>query len=94
MAGLEETCSHVASVLFTAEANSQFKQQTSSTSLPCARLPPSFQYVPYIEVGEMDFKTPGMKRKLAARQRNSALDYDDGNNNGNISMQRDSCNCF
>jgi len=36
---------------------------------------PSFQYVAYIEVGEMDFKTPGMKRKLAAQQRNSAVDY-------------------
>ena len=68
MAGLREFCSHVAAVLFTAEANYQFKQRTSSTSLPCTWLPLSFQCdAPYIEVGEMDFKTPGMKRKLAAR---------------------------
>ena len=67
MAGLGETCSGVAALLFTAEANSQFKQQTSSTSLPCAWLPPSFQGVPYVEIGKIDFKIPVMKRKLAAR---------------------------
>lgn len=77
MAGLGETCSHVAALLFTAEANSQFKQQTSSTSVPCTWLPPSFQRVPYVEVSEIDFKTPVMKRKLAAQQRISGLDDDD-----------------
>jgi len=86
MAALGETCSHVAAVLFTAEANSQFKQQTSSTSLPCTWLLPSFQCVPHTEVGKLDFKTPGMKRKLAARQRNSTLDDDD---NGTTNAKRE-----
>ena len=85
MAELGETCSHVAAVLFTAEANYQFKQQTSSTSLPCAWLPPSFQCdVPYIVVGEIDFKTPGLKRKFAARQRD-----DDDDDNGGTSTKRE-----
>ena len=46
MAGLGEVCSHVAAVLFTAEANTQIKNCTSSTSLPCSWLPSSFQTVP------------------------------------------------
>ena len=74
MAGLRETCSHVVALLFTAEANSPFKQQTSSPSLLCVW----FQYGDlFIRVGEMDFIIPGMKRKLAARQRNSLNDDDD-----------------
>ena len=39
MAGLGEACSHVAAVRFAAEANTQTKQQFSSTSLPCSWLP-------------------------------------------------------
>ena len=88
MAGLGETCSHVAALLFTAEANSQFKQQTSSTSLPCAWLPPCFQCVPYVEIGKIDFKTPVMKRKLAARQRISGSD-DDDDDGGTTSAKRE-----
>ena len=57
MAGLRETCSHVAALLFTAEANFQFKQQTSSTSLPCAWLPPFQCGDPYIRVGENTVET-------------------------------------
>ena len=45
MASLGEACSHVAAVLFAAEANTQPKQQFSSTSLPCSWLPTSFQFV-------------------------------------------------
>ena len=68
------TCSHVAALLFIAEANSPFKQQTSSPSLLCVW----FQCGDlFIRVGEMDFIIPGMKRKLAARQRNSLNDDDD-----------------
>ena len=65
MAGLGEACSHVAAVLFTAEANTQSKQQFSSTSLPCSWLPTSFQFVNFSKVAEIDFKTPSMKRKLS-----------------------------
>ena len=65
MAGLGEGCSHVAAVHFTAEANTQTKQQFSSTSLPCSWLPTSFQFVNFSKVAEMDFKTPTMKRKLS-----------------------------
>jgi len=42
--------------------------------MPCPCVSPSFQYVSYIEVGGMDFTTPGIKRKLAAWKRNSTLD--------------------
>ena len=52
MARLGETCSHVATLLFTSEANAQFKQQTTSTSF---WLPPSFQCVPYVEGGQNRF---------------------------------------
>ena len=61
MAGLGEICSHVAAVLFTAEANTRTKAGFSSTSLPCSWLPKSFQFVPYVQVKDMDFKTPGLK---------------------------------
>ena len=47
MAGIGEVCSHIAGVLFAAEANTQVKQQQSCTSLPCAWLPPSFRSVEY-----------------------------------------------
>ena len=50
VAGIGEACSHVAALLFTAEANSQLKSQHSSTSLPCSWLPPSFRSVPFAEV--------------------------------------------
>ena len=46
-----------AALLFTAEANFQFKQQTSSTSLPCAWLPPFQCGDPYIRVGENTVET-------------------------------------
>ena len=61
MASLGEACSHVAAVLFAAEANTQTKQQFSSASLPCSWLPTSFQFVNFSKVAEMDFKTSTMK---------------------------------
>ena len=36
MAGIGEACSHIAALLFAAEANTQAKQQFTSTSLPCS----------------------------------------------------------
>ena len=45
MAWLGGACSHVAAVLFAAEANSITKRQFSSTSLPCSWLPPTFRAI-------------------------------------------------
>ena len=70
MAGLGEVCSHVAAVLFTAEANTQIKNRTSSTSLPCSWLPPSFQTVPCVQVSDMDFTTPRCRRKATFYEMN------------------------
>ena len=64
MAGLGEACSHVAAVLFAAEANSVTKLQFSSTSLPCSWLPSTFQSVKFSEINGIDFSTPQLKRKL------------------------------
>ena len=63
MAGIGEACSHIAAVLFAAEANTQVKQQQSCTSLPCAWLPPSFRTIEYMPVSDIDFRTPKQKRK-------------------------------
>ena len=63
MAGIGEACSHIASVLFAAEANTQVKQQQSCISIPCAWLPPSFKCVEYLSVSDIDFRTPKQKRK-------------------------------
>ena len=68
MAGLGEACSHVAAVLFTAEANTQTKRQFSCTSLPCSWLPTSFQFVNFSKVAEIDFKTPSMKKSCVYKQ--------------------------
>ena len=65
MAGLGEVCSHVAAVLFAAEANSLTKLQFSSTSLPCSWLPPTFRSVNFSEINGIDFSTPQHKRKLS-----------------------------
>ena len=65
MAGIGEACSHIAALLFTAEANTQVKSQFSCTSLPCSWLPPSFRKVPYSEISQIDFTTPKHKRKLS-----------------------------
>ena len=62
MAGYGEACSHVASVLFTVEANTQMKQQFPCTSLPCSWLPSSFRSVPFSEISNIDFTTPHHKR--------------------------------
>ena len=56
MAGIGETCSHIAAVLFTVEANMNMKQQFSCTSLPCSWLPSSFQSVAFAEISKSDFQ--------------------------------------
>ena len=55
MAGLGDVCSHVAAILFTIDANTQLKNNTASTSLPCSWLPPTFQHVTYSEFVDIDF---------------------------------------
>ena len=66
MAGLGEACSHVAAVLFAAEANSITKRQFSSTSLPCSWLLPTFRSVQFAEVHNIDFTIPQHKRKSSS----------------------------
>jgi len=63
MAGLGEACSHIASVLFAAQTNTETKSQFSSTSLPCSWLPPTFRSVKFDEISNIDFATPQHKRK-------------------------------
>ena len=58
-----EACSHIAAILFAAEANTIVKQQVSCTSLPCTWLPPAFRIVPFLPSAEIDFRTPKQKRK-------------------------------
>lgn len=68
MAGLGEACTHVAAVLFAAEANSITKWQFTSTSLPCSWLPPTFRSVKFAEIKNIDFLTPQHKRKLSTSE--------------------------
>ena len=63
MAGLGESCSHIAALLFAMEANTQLQKKTSCTSLPCSWLPPSFQDVEYAQLADIDFTSPQVKRR-------------------------------
>ena len=65
MATIGEACTHIAALLFAAEANTQVKSQFSCTSLPCSWLPPSFRKVLYAEISQIDFTKPTQKRKLS-----------------------------
>jgi len=60
---MAEACSHIAAVLFAAEANTLTKRQLTSTSLPCSWLPPTFRNVKFDEICNIDFTTPQHKRK-------------------------------
>lgn len=64
MAGLGEACSHIAALLFAAEAQTQIKKNTSCTSRPCSWLPPAMQDVSYAPIADIDFSTPKTKRRL------------------------------
>ena len=57
MAGIGEACTHIAALLFTAEANTQVKSQFSCTSL--------FRKVPHAEISQIDFTTTKHKHKLS-----------------------------
>ena len=66
MAGIGEACSHIAALLFTAEANTQAKQQFISTSLPCSWIPQSYRSVDFSEISDIDFTTPKQKRQQSS----------------------------
>ena len=62
MAGLGEPCSHIAALLFAAEAHNRLKD-TSCTSQRCAWLAPNMQNVAYAPISDIDFTAPATKRK-------------------------------
>ena len=62
MAGLGEVCSHIAALLFAAEAHNHLKD-TSCTSQRCAWLAPNMQNVAYAPIPDIDFTAPATKRK-------------------------------
>ena len=74
-AGLGEACSHIAAVLFAAEARTQAKKNVSCTSQPCMWLPPTMQNVGYSEIADIDFSKPITKRKrmVSGKSRQSHL---------------------
>ena len=63
MAGLGEACSHVAALLFTAEARNRLCREASCTPQLCAWLPPGMQNVTYAPISDIDFSSPSTKRK-------------------------------
>ena len=67
MAGLGEACSHIAALLFAAEANTSVLKNTSCTSQLCSWLPASNQSVEYAPISDIDFTTPVSKRKRMSR---------------------------
>ena len=62
MAGLGEACSHMATLLFTVEGNTQMKNRLTCTSLLCSRFPPSFCTIPFAKLAGIDFSTPLQKQ--------------------------------
>ena len=53
MAGAGEACSHIVSILFTLDMNTQMKQQFSCTSLPCSS---TFRSSPFSEIAKINFQ--------------------------------------
>ena len=66
MAGLGETCTHIAATLFYLEAASRLQGKQTSTQRKCEWILPSFQKdVEYLPIKEIDFTSAiGKKRKL------------------------------
>ena len=64
MAGLGEACSHIAALLFAAEANTQIRKNTSCTSTACSWLAPRLKKIEYAPICDIDFTTPQKKRKM------------------------------
>ena len=62
MAGLGETCSHIAALLFTVEANTQVKQRIAYLSAMLVASS-NFRSVSYAQLADIDFSTPQQKRK-------------------------------
>ena len=63
MAGLGEACSHVAALLFAAEARNRLCKEASCTSQLCAWLPPTMLNVTFAPISDIDFSSPSTKRK-------------------------------
>ena len=63
MAGLGESCSHIAALLFAAKAFTKLSKGTSCTSQACQWLSPSMQNVNPSPIADIDFSTPESKRK-------------------------------
>ena len=63
MAGLGEACSHISALLFSTEANTQTRKNTSCTSTSCTWLVPSLKKVEYAPICDIDFTTPQKRRK-------------------------------
>jgi len=61
MAGLGGACSHIAALLFAAEAHNRLKD-TSCTSQPCAWLSPNMKNVAYVPISGIDFTASTTKR--------------------------------
>ena len=64
MAGLGEACSHISALLFSTEANTQTRKNTSCTSTSCTWLVPSLKKVEYAPICDIDFTTPQKRRKI------------------------------
>ncbi|SMN01988.1 hypothetical protein SPONN_289 [uncultured Candidatus Thioglobus sp.] len=64
MAGLGETCTHVAAVLFYLETAVRINGQITGTQKECEWVIPAFQKrIPYLRVKDIDFSSPGSKKK-------------------------------
>ena len=64
MAGLGETCTHVAAVLFYLEAAARIQGNQTSTQRKCEWIMPSFQKnVQYLPVKDMDFTSARAKKE-------------------------------
>ena len=64
MAGLGETCTHVAAVLFYIEAVARVQEQQTSIQSACHWIIPAFQKsVEYHPVQDIDFTSPAKKKK-------------------------------
>ena len=73
MAGLGETCTHVAAVLFYLEAAARIQGNQTSTQRKCEWIMPSFQKnVQYLPVKDMDFTSAKAKK----RKLDDAIDTD------------------
>ena len=63
MAGLGEACSHISALLFTAEANTQFRNDTSCTSTLCSWTAVNTKKCEYAPICKTDFTTTQKRRK-------------------------------